>query len=575
MKKYYILIYACLCCFLLNPSHTLQASNLNPDPEHVYDVIIVGGGIAGLTTAYMLRDKDLLLFEKEDRFGGKIWSDNIKGISYNIGTQYLIEEDNSFVQMLDEIGVQRNLYSIMDAPMAAYINGQYYHDLTAMPLGPGDLFDLIRIISTAYQKQKIFQMDPADPRWKELARKTLIEIIKTDNEKIMAIFRAYLQGACVTKPEHVSAGVGASLMGDIYNTAPFAFVEGGTQKITDTMVAKLKGKVFNNTLVKNLKEKDGIVQVVIERDGNTYTLKSRKAVIATDAPACLGLLPDCPAWKKTALEKIEYGSIITVNVFFKEIPWQRFMGMLVDDVIFTGVIDTTYFNDQSGEEEAYPKILNFFISIPPNEKDLKDAMLAKSDQEIASLAISDFGKIFPGIEMSDYIVGTRVTKFMHGEVSLTPEFFEILPDLQKPVGNIHFCGDYTDRISFLRGAVLSGFRAARELGSEYVVSQSDEIRFPQTKKWGSSGFVTIIVCVLITLFGFYLRLARKTHPRYALILIIVSIVVLVLTIVYPFYLPPYQVLYQALGAFIVVVASLGYFIALIWNRFKKHRHVNA
>jgi oxygen-dependent protoporphyrinogen oxidase len=63
--------------------------------ETLYDTVIVGAGIAGLTAAYMLRDKNILLIEKEDRFGGRVWSEKINEATYNIGTQYLNEEDNS------------------------------------------------------------------------------------------------------------------------------------------------------------------------------------------------------------------------------------------------------------------------------------------------------------------------------------------------------------------------------------------------------------------------------------------------------------------------------------------------
>ena len=43
--------------------------------ETIYDTVIIGGGIAGLTAAYMLRDKNILLLEQEDRFGGRVWSE--------------------------------------------------------------------------------------------------------------------------------------------------------------------------------------------------------------------------------------------------------------------------------------------------------------------------------------------------------------------------------------------------------------------------------------------------------------------------------------------------------------------
>src|ERR671930_2221408 len=39
------------------------------------DVVIVGGGIAGLSAAWRLRHRDVLLLEAEDRLGGRLRSD--------------------------------------------------------------------------------------------------------------------------------------------------------------------------------------------------------------------------------------------------------------------------------------------------------------------------------------------------------------------------------------------------------------------------------------------------------------------------------------------------------------------
>src|SRR5262245_39965362 len=48
-----------------------------------HDVVIVGGGPSGLLSAYLLRDRDFLLLEKEPRFGGNAISEQWRGVWYS------------------------------------------------------------------------------------------------------------------------------------------------------------------------------------------------------------------------------------------------------------------------------------------------------------------------------------------------------------------------------------------------------------------------------------------------------------------------------------------------------------
>jgi len=124
--------------------------------------------------------------------------------------------------------------------------------------------------------------------------------------------------------------------------------------------------------------------------------------------------------------------------------------------------------------------------------------VAKTDDEIVTLTLNDFKRIMPEADIDEYILDTKVPRFPIDELELSPEYYlKPLPQLQKPVGNIPFCGDYTRGQSFLVGAALSAFRVARELGSNYVVSEEDELVFPKIPKWGTSGWVTMICNILL------------------------------------------------------------------------------
>ena len=64
---------------------------LAEDKEHeLLDVIIVGGGLAGLTVAYKLRHKNILLLEKEENCGGRTISRQMGEYVYNTGAQVII-----------------------------------------------------------------------------------------------------------------------------------------------------------------------------------------------------------------------------------------------------------------------------------------------------------------------------------------------------------------------------------------------------------------------------------------------------------------------------------------------------
>jgi len=508
--------------------------------ETIYDTVIIGAGIAGLTAAYMLRDKNLLLLEQEDRFGGRVWTEKINEASYNIGTQFFTEEETSFVHLVNELGIERVTHDPAEIPMSLYLNDKLYTSFYSL-FSLKVIFDGLKFMSKSYRLAKIFQLPPDDPRWQKLVKQSLVDFQKGYAPELLALVNSYLQGACVSKPERTSAGIGALLMGDIFNTGKMAFVIGGTQKITDAMVSKLNGKIMNGAGVTSVEEKDGIVSICFQKNGKEQAIKAKSAVMAVPPQIALKLMPQLPAWKKDALSRIKYGPLIVVSVFLKRsIPWDRWQGMLCNNMIFSGITDATFDMDTDKNEDN-PIIYNFIISIPPDETQKIEAFLAKPDEELVTLTLNDFERILPEADINTYILDTKVTRFPIGELELSPEYYlELLPQLPKPVGNIHFCGDYAHGRSFLDGAAFSAFRVARSLGSQYVVSEEDELTFPKIPKWGALGWVTMICNIMLITCGFFLP------GSYGTTMSIGAGVLLAITALFPSYFPSNKMVYKVL-----------------------------
>jgi monoamine oxidase len=106
------------------------------------EIVIIGGGIAGLTAAYQLNKQGLkaLLLESNDRLGGRIYTKTNKGKQFELGATWVFQ-DPMLKQLINELGL--SLYPqylggdalikyqpsmpIQRSPTAALMGGAIYH----------------------------------------------------------------------------------------------------------------------------------------------------------------------------------------------------------------------------------------------------------------------------------------------------------------------------------------------------------------------------------------------------------------------------------------------------------------
>jgi hypothetical protein len=106
----------------------------------MYDFIIVGGGIAGLYTAYQLKKQfpkiNLCILEKEERIGGRMGSEEFHGVSIPMGAGVGRKKDVLLIQLLKELNIP-------------YTEHEYHcRDLNPRPVS---VMEVIRYLRSEYR----------------------------------------------------------------------------------------------------------------------------------------------------------------------------------------------------------------------------------------------------------------------------------------------------------------------------------------------------------------------------------------------------------------------------------------
>ncbi len=72
-------------------------------------LVVIGGGLSGLTTAYLLRHHKPIILEQASALGGNAKGESWRGIDYSIGAAYFMqpEKDSGIDKILKEIGIDK------------------------------------------------------------------------------------------------------------------------------------------------------------------------------------------------------------------------------------------------------------------------------------------------------------------------------------------------------------------------------------------------------------------------------------------------------------------------------------
>jgi oxygen-dependent protoporphyrinogen oxidase len=446
-------------------------------PEHDVETVVVGAGIAGLATAWRLRHREVVVLERANRVGGRIWSEPRGDYWLNFGAHVFAGPESATGRLLDEVGVAAA--PVPGELAAIFMNGRLLTDgrvqtypfripmpwnarLAALRAGAKVRLAVYRYGRAASPRPSDRPSDLQQRVYDFLGEETFAEFVGSLPPDADALFRPTVMRSSGL-PEQISAGAGIGYFHLVWDRRAGLSrnILGGSSVLTETLRAELGPRVVLESEASEVVSRGDGVSIRYERAGRAETLEARHCVLATRAPVSLQLGVDLPSETRAALERVTYGPYLSAAFLTNETdpaPWDRCYAIATPKRAFNIFFNMTSLH-RAREPERRPGS-SIMVFSPAH---LAEDLLARDDDEIVDTYLRDIEDIFPGF--SGLVVESQVRRFPEGVPYFFPGRGRLQAALTRPQERVHLAGDYLGSF-YTDTAVETGWRAANRILAE-------------------------------------------------------------------------------------------------------------
>jgi oxygen-dependent protoporphyrinogen oxidase len=435
------------------------------------DAVIVGGGIAGLTAAWYLRDRDVLVLEQSDRLGGRIRSEPRGPYWLNLGAHVFGGAGTATGRLVGAAGLA--LAPVPGHLVAVELNGRIVvggrPELypVRLPLSLRDRLALLR--AGARLKLAVSRYEriarprpgetPAETRARTLAYgddRTFADWLGPVSGDAAALFRATVTRS-TAELEEISFGHGAGYFALVWSAGKGLSnnIVGGAGRLIDRIGGALGDRVLLGADVQSVDADGDLVRARWLRDGVETETVARHAVVATKAFDASRIVRSLPGDTRQALDAIPYGPTVVMAMLTAEtrpMPWDDVYALATPKRSFSMLFNVVnVLRTPGGEREPGGSLMVYRSAHAALE------LMEQPDAKVEQAFVDDLYAIYP--DARGIVKETILLKLPRMLPYVAPGRAPLQPALECPLGRVHLAGDYLGGV-YTETAISSGEEAA-------------------------------------------------------------------------------------------------------------------
>jgi oxygen-dependent protoporphyrinogen oxidase len=438
-----------------------------PTPSLRKDIVIVGGGISGLTALYRLAEFDALLVEKEPDVGGNSRRRQSRGIHYPLGAIVSQGSVAPFTDYFRDLAVP---FERIQGPHLAYhLNGKLVEDpledgwrRLPLPKGEREAFRRMRddLKALLHPKDGIFfPRTDNRPEIRQLDRVRFGQYLaeKRYPASVTRFLTLLLSSRVGETGEEISAWIALYVLSSLL--APTYTLPGGHGAISDILRERcLKarpGSLLTGFAVVNVQNRpDGKVWVTgVAPDGSLQTIEARCAVMAVPKVFAKHAVQGLRQERPDVYDRFRYNAYLVAQVELSKRVAPAFETASASKFSRFIVAADWLKDNRNPKGQSH---LTVYVPFPGTPGRIE--LFGGAAQDFAGRIVADINAILP--RSRGAIERIYVHRWGHPMVAYTPGMDNLLDAAKEPYGKIVFAHSDSFGIAGLYSAVWTGMEAS-------------------------------------------------------------------------------------------------------------------